>query len=103
MPWWILLVLVILTWCLWAVAAAAERAASEAAEGVPESKRGGVSIAPVIPLFPLAAFGVAVAADAFFAPWGTRVVGGLHGLLATLFVLSIVRDWVRLRRSERAD
>ena len=103
MPWWMLLILVILTWCLWAVAAAAERAASEAAKGVPESQPGGVSILPAIPLFPLAAFGVAMGADALFAPWGTRVVGGLHGLLAMLFVLSIVRDFVRLRRFEGAD
>ena len=103
MPWWILLILVILTWCLWAVAAAAERAASEVARRVPESQRGGVSIVPAIPLFPLGAFGVAMAVDAFFAPWGTRFVGGLHGTLAMLFVLSIARDAVRLRRSQDAD
>jgi hypothetical protein len=103
MAWWILLVLVILTWCLWALAAAAERAASDAAEGVPASQRGGVSILPVIPILPVAAFGIAMAADVFFAPWGTRVVGGLHGVLGILFLVSFVRDCLRLSSAGSAD
>src|SRR5688500_5534326 len=99
MPWWLLLILLTLTWCLALIAAAAERATDDIVKEVPESQRGGISILPVIALFPLAAFGVAMAADAFFAPWGTRVVGGLHGLLALLYVLSIARDWARSRGS----
>ena len=103
MAWWTLLFLVVVTWYLWAVAAAAERAASDAAKGVPESGRGGVSVFPAIPFFPPAFFGLAMAADAFVAPWGTRVVGGLHALLAMLFLVSLVRDCLRLRRAKSAD
>ena len=103
MPWWLLLLLVVLTWCLWALAAAAERAADEAAERVPQDRRGGVSICPAIPVLPLVFFGAAMAADAFFPPWGTRAVATLHGLLTVLFLASIARDFFRLRSAETAD
>jgi len=103
MPWWLLLMIVALTWCLWAFATVFQRAASEATKKVPRGKRGGVSLLPVIPLFPLAFFGIAKLADTFVTSWGTRVIGTSHILLALLFLISIARDWYRLRCLPRPE
>jgi hypothetical protein len=101
MPWWLLLLVVSLTWCLWVVAAVEGRAAADAAKRTPSDKRGGVSILPVIPLFPLVLFGVAKVVDIIADPWGTRVIVILHLLLALALLTSVARDVGRLRSHTR--
>ena len=100
MPWPLLLAFLFLTWCMNLVAAAAAKCADEAARGVPKDKRGGVSILPVIPLFPLVFFCLAKLVDGRYGPWGTRVVGGLHAVLLVVFLGSIVWEWRKLRSAE---
>ena len=101
MRWQFLLAWLFLTWCAWLVAAAAERAASDAANRVPKAKRGGVSIAPAIPLFPLVFFGLAWVVDDRFAPWGSLVVAALHVPLFVAFVAFAVLSWRRLVAEDR--
>ncbi len=93
MPAWVLLSFILLVWCLWAVAAAAERAAEEARRGIPVGQRGGVSILPVIPLFPLSLWGAAWVIDRVAHPWGTIAVGVSHVVFALYLTVSLVRDW----------
>jgi hypothetical protein len=103
MPWWVLLIEVFAVWCLWGIAAAAERSVEEARRGVSEAQRGGVSIAPIIPAFPLVFWGLALLVDLAVGPWGTRVVGGFHAVLGMVFMASIARDLWRLRSLDASD
>lgn len=97
MPWWGLLILVFSVWLLWGIAAAAGRAVEAARRDIPEGQRGGISIAPIVPLFPLALWAAALLADLAVGPWGTIAVGWFHAALGVLFLGSIARDWWRLR------
>ena len=98
---WLLLVVLCVVWFLWFVAEAAELAASEAARGVPENQREGVPLLPAVPLFPLLFWAIALLVDLFADPWGTVAVGSLHALLAVWFILSLARNWWRLRSLDR--
>jgi hypothetical protein len=101
MPWWLLLVEVFVAWLLWGIAAAAGRAVADARRGIPEGQRGGVSIAPVIPVFPLGFWGLALLVDSVAGSWGTLVVGWFHAVLSVVFAGSIARDWWRLRSLDK--
>ena len=92
LPTWLLPVLVFGVWSLWAFAAVAEKRAQEVRAGTPLERRGGVSILPIIPFFPLFFCGVAWVVDRFFHPWGSVVVGGLHVVLALLMLATLFRD-----------
>ena len=92
LPAWLLPVLLFGVWFLWAFAAIAEKRAQEVRSGTPLERRGGVSILPVIPLFPLFFWSVAWLVDRFFRPWGSVVVGGLHVVLALLMLATLFRD-----------
>lgn len=98
---WLLLVLIFAVWCVWAVAAAARRHIADARRGVPAGERGGVSVFPVIPLFPLILWGLALKIDDSSSPWGTVTIGSAHALFAAFLVVSIVRDLWRLRSLNR--
>ncbi len=102
MPWWILLGLLFIVWLLWGVSAAAEKSAAEAEKGIPHGERRGVSIAPIIPLFPIVLFGIAKLVDLFIYPWGTRTMATLHAVLALIFIYSLVRGLIRLRAADAA-
>ena len=97
MPWWGLLIEVFVVWLLWGIAAAAGHSATAARRVIPEGQRGGVSLVPVIPMFPLTFWGFALVADAAVGPWGTAIVAWFHAALGLVFVASIARDWWRLR------
>lgn len=101
MPWWLLLLTICLTWCLWVLAALAEIAVGKAANKIPKDH--GFSPMPVIPVFPLALFGLAKLVDVFVAPWGTVVMGAIHGLLALVFLTAIARSWYRLRSASHPE
>ena len=71
MPSWLLAWFILLVWCLWAVATAAQHAADAARRGIPKGQRGGVSLLPVIPVYPVLAWGIAFLIDRVANPWGT--------------------------------
>jgi hypothetical protein len=63
LSWWELLIEVFAVWLLWGIAAVVGHAVSAARRGSPEGQPGGVSLAPIIPVFPLAFWGAALLAD----------------------------------------
>lgn len=89
---WLLPALLLGVWCLWAFAATAELRAKELRLSIPKDQRGGVSILPVIPLFPLLFWGVAWLMDAWASPWGTVAIGTLHIILMAMMGFTFVRD-----------
>ena len=97
MPWWLLLIFLTMVWFLLTIASEFQYAAQDEAAGVPEEKRRGVSMVPGIPLGPLLFLAIAKVADIWVWPWGTRIVALLHGVLAVVLLVSIARDWYRLR------
>lgn len=84
-------------WILWMFACLLGKAVQDDLRGIPPAERHGVSIAPIIPVFPLAFWAVAMLIDAFAAPWGTRIVGGFHLLLGAMYLVAIVSAVLRLR------
>src|SRR5262249_31562387 len=97
MSWWLLLLFVFLVWCLWAAAATARVAAFNASHSILLGDERGLSVVPVIPVFPLIFWGGAKLIDLFAAPWGTAIIASFHGIFAVALVASIARDTVRLR------
>ena len=97
MPWWLLLLFVFFVWCLWAVAASVQVAAENARLPASSGQQRGISLVPVIPVFPLVLWGAAELIDLVSNPWGTIVIAALHALCAVILVVSIVRDSMRLR------
>jgi hypothetical protein len=95
--WWLLMLEVFAVWVLWGIAAAAGHSVAQARRGIPNGQRGGISLAPIIPVFPLGFWGAALLADVVVGPWGTAVVGWFHAALGALFAGSIARDVWRLR------
>jgi hypothetical protein len=96
MPWWALLIEVCVVWLLWCYAAVASKAVADARKQIPNGQRSGVSLAPVIPFFPLGFWALAMLADFVVAPWGTWVIAWFHGLLSVLFAGSIAHAAWRL-------
>lgn len=101
MSWWLLLLVVFAAWMLWGIAAGFARAVAQRRAGIPERQRSGMSLAPIISVFPLGFWGAALLADTFVGPWGTTVVGWFHAALGVLFAGSITRDVWRLRTLAR--
>lgn len=94
---WTLLSLVTITWLLWAVDALhGHYIAKCAGRAQPDS---GVSLVPIIPLFPLLFFALAKIADNVVPLWGTWVIGGSHMLLATGFCVAMI--WQSLHHARR--
>ena len=101
MPSWLLASLIFVVWCLWTVAVA-QRAAEDVRRGTPEGQRGGVSILPVIPAFPVVLWGIAWLFDRGIDPSGTWAVAGAHGVFAACLVVSLVRGCGYLRSLDLA-
>lgn len=99
LPNWFLPSLVFFAWCMWVPAAVVERAVRDASLGIAQDKRGRVSVFPVLPLFPLLAWGAAVAVDRYLFPWGTVIVGAAHVVLAVTCSFSAFRNYRRLQSS----
>lgn len=93
-----LLPFIVVVWLMWAVAATLQVRVRDVVEPLTDGNRRGMSVVPVIPLFPLLLWGIANLVDLGVAPWGTVLIGSLHVLFALALVISIARDWFRLRR-----
>jgi len=94
----LLLLVVFAAWVLIFAAAGLRKAVEDARRGVPEGERSGVIAAPIIPVFPLAVWGLALLADRVVPPWGTGVVGSIHAIGVAVSVALI--SWrIRLLRS----
>ena len=102
MPSWLLASFIFVVWSLSIVAAVVQRAADDARDGTPEGQRGGVSILPGIPVFPIALWGIAWLIDRVLNPWGTWAIAGAHGVFAACLIASLVRDWRYLRSLDDA-
>jgi hypothetical protein len=97
---WALLILVTLTWVLWAVGALqAHQIGKREGRRRPDSH---MSVAPILPLFPLMAFGAAWLVDKALPPWGTRIVAISHAALAVGFILAIGWQTVSHRQNPAA-
>ena len=97
MPGWILPTIVFLVWTLYPLVGAAQLAAEDVRRGTPVAGRRGVSPASVIPLAPIAAWGLAWLGNRAADSPGTVVVGALHVALAVALVVSLARSWWYLR------
>ena len=100
---WLLLALLLLVWYIGALGSADEAALENAQRGVPEHERGGVSILPVFPLFPLAFWGLALLIDHFTGSWGTLIIGGLHVVLGAFWAVCLLRYRKRLAEIDGAE
>src|SRR4051812_9410112 len=96
----LLLLWLLLVWGLWVVACVAERALTDARASIPIERRGGVSILPGFPLFPLVAWGLAALGDRFINPYGSMVIAALHGAFGLALLASVLRNRSALRALE---
>ena len=77
-----------------------EAAVRDARRGIPEAERGGTSILPGMPVFPLVFWGIALAGDWVMVRWGSILVGAFHVVFGITLVVSIVRGVLELRALE---
>lgn len=100
-PWWALLIEVWIVWLLWCVGAINGKALFNARNRVPLEKQGGVSLLPLIPVFPMGFWAFAICADVFVQPWASVSIAAFHAVLGLIFIFCIVRDRLRLRALNR--
>jgi hypothetical protein len=93
----VLLLVVFIACLLIFLAAAAQLAVEDRQRGLSEGERRGVSIVPIIPVYPLAIWGFALLLDMVADPWGNWIIGSIHVLVSTIALTSIARDTWRLR------
>ena len=89
------LLLASLTWIVWAPAAALDKRA--------RGDHGALSIAPVLPSFPLAAWCLAYLLHSMKSPIGVTLVGAVHLVLLVWMMVSIVRSKSKIRRQREAS
>lgn len=100
---WTLLLLIFVAWVVYFYSALAQRAVEHARSGRPREQQRGVSLLPVIPLAPLAVWGITLLLDLAVDRWGTVVVAVIHMALLVFALLAIGRDAWRLRGLKRGD
>ena len=95
MSWWLLLLIITLTWCLVVVLALAGASLDHVRAKTPDSERSHVSVVPLLPICPMLFFGAAKLLDLMVWPWGTRIIFGMHlalaGVVVVLFVIHLLR------------
>jgi len=89
-----LLAFFFVVWIAWIPAVLLEKKAA--------GDEGGTSIVPVIPLFPLVAWGAAYGLNLIGESWGTFSIGAIHLLLLAWMLLSIIKSWHKLKQ-KRAE
>jgi len=100
---WALLLWLFVVWCVWAVAATLQVGLTNIRDPLPNGQRRGMSVLPVIPLYPVVLWGIALLIDIVRSPWGTRGIFCIHLLFAVVLAVSIVRDAVRLARARKSS
>jgi hypothetical protein len=93
----ILPVVIFASWFTFVLVPCGKNAIDDARNKGPEEKRQGTSIVPGFPVFPLIAWGFAVAIDHYISPWGSWTFLGIHAVLLVISLTTIVRDILRLR------
>jgi hypothetical protein len=92
---WTLAIIITIAWLLWIVASLLSLEADKRQmKRLPDA---GVSILPVIPVFPMLLFGIAWVIDRYALPWGTRIIGGVHLLLIAIYTIGIIQEVLRIR------
>jgi hypothetical protein len=76
-------------WLAWIPAALGER--------LERGERGGVSFIPIIPFYPLLAWLAGLGLNHLEPDLGLYLVGGLHVVLAVVFLGSAVRSEIRIK------
>ena len=94
----ILPVVIFVSWFTFFIVPAGKLAVEDALNNVPKDKRHGTSILPGFPIFPLIAWGIAIAIDHFIHPWGLRIILEIHVALLLISLLIITRDALQLRK-----
>ena len=100
MPWWLLLVLLIVVWLLESVAEATANTVAARRRGILHGSGGGVSVMPGLIFFPLLFLGIALAVDHIANPWGTRTIGLLHAVFGIVLVTYIAWAFRYLKGTE---
>lgn len=93
-------VIIFVSWLAFVLVPAGRLAIEDAQTRIPDDKRRGTSIFPGFPLFPLMAWGAALACDQFISAWGNWLFLVAHLVLLSISVVIIVRDLLRLRKME---
>jgi hypothetical protein len=91
-------IVIFVSWFAFVLVPAGRLAVEDELNNVPKDKRRGTSILPGFPIFPLIAWGVALAVNHFIPPWGLWTFLAIHGILLAASLCVIVRDILRLRR-----
>ena len=94
----ILPIVIFVSWFAFVLVPAGRLAIEDERNNVPKDKRRGTSILPGFPIFPLIAWGVALAVNYFIPPWGLWTFLGIHGILLAVSLCIIARDMFLLRR-----
>lgn len=98
----LLLIFLFFAWSVWIIACCAEKAVDEKRRGIPREQRGGVSIAPGIPIFPLLFWLAALELNRRgHGHLGTWVIGIFHAVLLLHWIFAIALCWFRLRKLDK--
>ncbi|MBS0207353.1 MAG: hypothetical protein JSS27_00230 [Planctomycetes bacterium] len=81
MEWWKLQLLIWFFWILWVLCGTVDKGIENIRDPLPDGSRRGFSWMPIIPVLPLAFWGVAELIDIAVAPWGSLAIGLLHAIL----------------------
>ena len=71
-------------------------------ERLARGEPGTVSLFPAVPFFPLIAWGLAYLFHRLSFPLGAIILGAIHVVLLALFMISIVKCWVKVRRAQKS-
>ncbi|MEI7751040.1 MAG: hypothetical protein WCJ71_03015 [Candidatus Omnitrophota bacterium] len=88
----LLLVVCLAAWLAWIPAALMQKKAKGESEGI--------SIFPIIPFFPLIAWGIGLGLNNYKANFGFYVIGGLHIVLLTLHLSSIMVSTIKISQKK---
>jgi hypothetical protein len=90
----VVLLLATAAWLAWVFAAGLQKRV--------RGEAGSVSPFPVIPVFPLTAWGLAYMFQELSLPMGATVIGVVHAILLMGFLVSIAKSAFRIRRAGKA-
>jgi hypothetical protein len=89
----LVLLLATVAWVVWVPATGLQKLA--------RGEAGSLSLFPVIPVFPLAAWGLAYLFHRLSFPAGATVLGAVHAALLAGLIVSIAKSAIKLRRARK--